>query len=266
VLILLSWLAPAAGLQAIMCTRPARLAPCAVSRCAVSLSLDDELPDEVRSNDDDLLAKQRASFEKAYAQDEQGECFMTDLGSTPLQFEPSTDAPAPSVSAPISDERRQRSPGIANNFWDMSNEEFRKPWTGPRVSGQPSPAGQKAKASADVPPHVGDERQAPGLQDNDQSTADVKQRREAAPAMPAGNGDNDLHAELAAKLTQLADEKLAELVETNHRLVMALEKQAAREEALYQRVTRLEQKAAPYKKITNVVAPASHWSEQQFDA
>ena len=31
----------------------------------------------------------------------------------------------------LDEERRQKSPGIANNFWDVPQEDFKKPYGGP---------------------------------------------------------------------------------------------------------------------------------------
>ena len=161
-----------------------------------------------------MLAKQRAFFEGGET-DEHDECVVTDHGSTCLSIEPQ-DGPDSFVPQPIGDERLRRSPGIANNFWDMSNEDFRKPWTGNRNPVPPANVVRRGPPANVPPPVVNDQRRArsPGIQNNfyEKSTADFKQPHvpEAAPSAPTGGSG-------------AVDEKLTQLADSNDRLAQALE-------------------------------------------
>jgi hypothetical protein len=226
---------------------------------ALALNSDSE------EHDDDMLANQRAHFEKeANAQHE--ECVVTETATSCFSVEP-VDGPDFFAPPQVEEERRRRSPGLQNNFYDISNADFRKPFdasAGARSMGSAaqSPAGAAdsapqsdavSKAEADTtndapPPQVGEARRArsPGLQNNfyDVSNSDFKKpydakHQDVAPAGSSGEG-GDGGGLLA---------KVAELERSNERLEAALAEARAKETALMRQLTALEMQSVEMREL-----------------
>jgi hypothetical protein len=230
--------------------RPALLAPCGASRCAVLLLDDPDDPSPL--NDDEMLAKQQSHFDEANS-DVHDECVVTDMGTSCITIE-HANGPDPYVPPQVEDERQRRSPGLMNNFYDVSTEDFKKPYVaapppaaGARSTGSQSSAAAEsvgaghddvtpvAKDPAEAPPPVGDVRRArsPGLQNNfyDLPTAEFKQpRRVAEGAVPTGSSSEG--GDLQARVEQLE--------QSNEQLGAALSEAMAREESLMQRLAALK--------------------------
>lgn len=135
--------------------RPAVLAPCHASRAP---------PPCARNGDSD---EPRVDF------DESGEqCVVSEAGSSCIEVDISEAIPLDGVD----EERRRRSPGLWNNFYDMSTADFKKPFDAARGSGFPSFSGGE-DGSINVPsPWDEVMRRSPGIQRNfwDMSTEDFK--------------------------------------------------------------------------------------------
>ena len=121
-LALLALVLPTLGLQGLTLTssRPALLASCTPLRCAPPIARNGESGDHSVDFDDSG-----------------DECVVSDAGSTCLDADVSSPMPIDGLDrAPP-----RSSPGIQNNFYDMSTADFKKPWSEGPPQGGPPPMG-----------------------------------------------------------------------------------------------------------------------------
>ena len=197
--------------------------------------------------------------------DESGdECVISNEGRSCFEFEVSDPIPIDGID----EERRRKSPGLQNNFYDISTSDFRKPWTGSASSSDveipfdEAPSSFTEASSSPDPGRIDDERlrRSPGIARNfwDMSNADFRKPWTGAEVSPytttvsAGNGAStpaarapaasDVEAPLAAADVddlQLMV-RLAQLEQSNKQLEAAAAAARAREDALLRRVAALE--------------------------
>jgi hypothetical protein len=152
-------------------------------RCApiICAQLDDDDDDEPPSNDELMREAQRRHFGlNDEPNHEASECVVSETGRTCFGDD--------FVPPPIDEERRDRSPGISNNFYDSSTRDFITPWSGAgATSPEPDAAPSSAPQSRAQPP-IDEERRrrSPGISNNfwDLSTDDFKKRWSGAAATP----------------------------------------------------------------------------------
>ena len=119
---LLALVLPALALQGVAWTasRPALLAQCTPLRCAP------------------LCLRQGGSGDHWVDFDDSGdECVVSDAGSSCLE----ADVSAPMPIDGLDRHPHRRSPGLQNNFYDMSTADFKKPWSEGPPGGGPPPMG-----------------------------------------------------------------------------------------------------------------------------
>merc|ERR1719174_2738230 len=150
--------------------RQAMLAPCVTSRCgALVLNLndgrkgnndsdendgDDDPGKNWVQNDEEMRAMQRAHFEgEMWQQNIDDLCIVSEQGTSCIGA-PDDQAP------PVEEERQRRSPGLARNFFDLSTDDFKKPYVAP--AGHPEPSAGSSPPSwearkirhGSIPSHV----------------------------------------------------------------------------------------------------------------
>jgi hypothetical protein len=154
---------------------PVSMAQCTAGlRCAPICA---QIGDDDSANDDLMREAQRRHFEL------QGE---EDRGESEERFMPSSGRS--SMRPPIDEERRRRSPGISNNFYDSPTEDFIKPWSGAGATSPEANAPPSSTMRSRAPPSIDEERRrrSPGISNNfwDLSTDDFKKRWSGAAATP----------------------------------------------------------------------------------
>ena len=126
----------------------------------------------------------------------------------------------------VDEERRSRSPGLANNFYETPTADFKRPWGGG------APPGGEPNPYRDQPPGAGpgfdvgriSQQPPPGF---GAASPEEPYRPGAAPAAP----------------TSGLEERVTRLEQSQGRLEAALVEASAREDALAQRLTALEARA-----------------------
>lgn len=245
---------PAATLMHGLVTRSALLAPCTTFRCAAPRVQIDDPDENWMPSDEEMMAHQRAHFEQQMGEGD--ECVVSDAGTTCLNAMDTPDVPNDFAERPpIDDERHQRSPGMANNFYDLSNEDFRRPYGmasgsdagGGWAASQSPPASRPDATYNYVPPPIDEERLArsPGIARNfwDMPQSEFKKpwgESSYAPSPQAPPPAKPAFRQPVAETGGMMASEVSNLHESNSRLEQALVDAMAREEALAQRLKALE--------------------------